>query len=196
MSLDLKAAAFTFQGLSPIPVAVTTTFGGRANGLISLSGRSAGIVPEAPRGMVSITKYNFTHDLILNGGVFVMHVLGAAPELIDTSLDILMTLGGSSGRDGEKLDALETKVGVTGAPILLGALSYVEVEVTGSLDNDENSIFVGDVVAAERLHPGPKLDIGTAWGKLPPEWLARYEANHHPQEDHCRVMRGLPPKYA
>jgi flavin reductase (DIM6/NTAB) family NADH-FMN oxidoreductase RutF len=196
MSLDLKAAAFTFQGLSPIPVAVTTTFEGRDNGLISLSGRAASVIPEAPRGTVSITKYNFTHDLIARSGVFTIQVLGAAPELLETSLDILMTLGGSSGRDGDKIASLETKAGVTGAPILLGALSYVECVVTGSLDNEENSIFVGDVVGAARLHGGPKLDLGTAWPALPGAWLAEYEANHHPQEDHCRQMRGLELKWS
>ena len=193
MTLDLKAAEFTFQGLRPIPVAVTTVHGGRANGLMSLSGGPAGIIAEAPRVTVSITKYNFSHDLILHGGVFAMHVLSNDPDQLATSLEILMALGGSSGRDGDKLAALETKAGVTGSPILLGALSYVEARVTGSLDNDENTIFVGDVVAAERLNKGRKLDIGEAWAKLPPEWIHQYEANHEPQLDHCRMMRGLIP---
>jgi flavin reductase (DIM6/NTAB) family NADH-FMN oxidoreductase RutF len=196
MSIDLKAVQFTFAGLRTIPVAVTTTLDGRSNGLISLSGGPAGIISEAPRATVGLTKYNLTHDLILASGVFAMHVLGGSPEMIDTSLDILMTLGGRTGRDGDKMAALATKPGVTGSPILLGALSYLEVEVTGSLDNQENTIFVGDVVAAERLGSGPKLDIGTAWSKLPATWLETYEANHHPQEDHCREMRGLPKKYA
>ncbi len=191
MTVDLKAAEFTFQGLRPIPVAVTTVHGGRANGLMSLSGGPAGIVPEAPRVTVSITKYNFSHDLILHGGVFAMHVLSNDPDLLPTSLDILMALGGSSGRDGDKLDGLEIKHGATGVPILLGALSYVEARVTGSLDNDENTIFVGDVIAAERLNKGRKLDIGEAWAKLPPEWIERYEHNHHAQLEHCRGARGL-----
>jgi len=192
MTLDLAAAQFTFQGLRPIPVAVTTTAGGRTNGLMSLSGGAAGIVPEAPRATVSITKYNFTHDLLLDGGVFAMHVLSNAPELLETSLTILMALGGTSGRDGDKLAGLDAKVGVTGSPILLGALSYVEAVVTASLDNDENTIFVGDVVAAERLNAGRKLDIGEAWAKLPPEWVETYERNHVAQVDHSRRMRGLP----
>lgn len=192
MPLDLSVANNALSGLRPYPVAVTTMQDGRTNGLISLSGGAAGIVPEAPRAMVSITKYNYTHDLILNGGVFAIHVLGSAPEVLDESLDILMTLGGSSGRDGDKLGGLRTKPGVTGAPVLLGALTYVECRVTGSLDNDENSIFVGDVVAAERLNPGGRLTVGEAWGKLPPAWIEEYERNHHAQVDHCRQMRGLP----
>jgi len=78
------------------------------------------------------------------------------------------------------------------APVLIGALNYVECRVTGSLDNDENTIFVGDVVACERLNAGGRLTIGEAWGKLPPEWIEQYERNHHAQLAHCREMRGLP----
>lgn len=192
MPLDLAVANSALAGLRPYPVAVTTVHEGRANGLMSLSGGAAGIIPEAPRATVSVTKYNFTHDLILHGGVFVIHVLGNAPELIDESLDIFMTLGGSSGRDGDKLGGLRTKPGVTGAPVLLGALTYVECRVTGCLDNDENSIFVGDVVAAERLNPGGRLTVAEAWSKLPASWIEAYERNHHAQVDHCRKMRHLP----
>lgn len=192
MTLDLAVANATLAGLRTFPVAITTIHGGRTNGLMSLSGGGAGIVPEAPRATVSITKFNYSHDLILDGGVFVMHVLGSAPDLLDESLEILMALGGSSGRDGDKLAGLRSRPGATGAPVLLGALNYVECRVTGSLDNDENTIFVGDVIAAERLNGGPRLTVGEAWGKLPPDWIVEYDRNHHAQVDHCRDMRGLP----
>ena len=189
--VDLDAFAFTMQGLRPIPVAVTTVHEGRSNGLMSLSGGSAGIIPEAPRATVSITKYNFSHDLILDGGVFVIHVLSAEPELLDASLEIIRVLGGRTGREGDKIGEVATTTGVTGAPILSQALSYVECRVTGSLDNDENTVFVGDVVGAERLHSGRRLDIGSAWSGLGKEWTDRYEENHEPQIEHSRRMRGL-----
>jgi flavin reductase (DIM6/NTAB) family NADH-FMN oxidoreductase RutF len=193
VSLDLKAADYTLSGLRPFPVAVTTLHDGRANGLMSLSAGSAGIVPEAPRVTISITKFNFSHDMILNGGLFAMHLLGNG-DLLDKSLEILMTLGGSSGRDGDKLSGLRTKDGVTGVPILLDALAYVEARVSGSLDNDENTIFVGDVVASERFDRGGRMNIGEAWGKLPPEWVETYETNHIHQVNDSRRRRGLPEK--
>jgi flavin reductase (DIM6/NTAB) family NADH-FMN oxidoreductase RutF len=186
------AADYTLGGLRPFPVAVTTVAGGRANGLMSLSAGSAGIVREAPRVTVSLTKYNFTHDLLIEGGVFAMHLLCADDEIIDESLNILMTLGGSSGRDGDKLASLHTKVGVTGTPILIDTLAYVEATMSGSLDNDENTIFVGDVVASERFRPsGKRLDIGNAWKRLPPEWIEQYERNHEPQLADSKRRRGL-----
>jgi flavin reductase (DIM6/NTAB) family NADH-FMN oxidoreductase RutF len=192
MTLDLKAADYTLSGLRPFPVAVTTIHEGRANGLMSLSAGSGGIVPEAPRVTISLTKYNLTHDMVLDSGIFVMHLLAATPEpALDASLKILMGLGGSSGRDGDKISQFDTKPGVTGAPILQDALSYVEGRVIGSLDTQENTVFVADVVGAGRLREGERLRIGTAWGKLPKEWIEQYEANHVPQLESARRNRGL-----
>jgi flavin reductase (DIM6/NTAB) family NADH-FMN oxidoreductase RutF len=189
MSIDTDAANAVLNGLRPFPVAVTTIDGGFDNGLISLSAGSASIVPELPRATVSLTKYNKTHDMLIDSGIFVMHMLSAGPDEIDASMNILMTLGGSSGRDGDKMSTLRTKPGITGAPILLDAHSYVECRITGSLDNDENTIFVGDVVAAEVFSTEQRLRIGEAWGKLPHEWIEQYEANHEPQLQNARDLR-------
>src|SRR5712671_1196730 len=191
MSLDLKAADATLAGLRPFPTAVTTVANGRANGLMSLSASAGGIVPDMPRITISLTKYNFTHDLVHESRVFVVHLLGNDPSIIDASLEIIMGLGGSSGRDGDKMSAFATKTGETGAPILLDALSYVEARMVKAFDADENTIFLGDVVAAERLHPGGRLNIGEAWSKLPPQWIEEYERSHIPQMEHARRCREL-----
>jgi flavin reductase (DIM6/NTAB) family NADH-FMN oxidoreductase RutF len=192
MTLDLTAADYTLSGLRPFPVAVTTVDDGRANGLISLSAGAAAIVPEAPRVTISLTKYNLTHDMVTSSGVFAMHLLAATPDpALERSLAIIMELGGRSGRDGDKLAPFATKPGVTGAPILLDALSYVEGRVVGSLDADESTIFLADVVAAERFGTGERLRIGPAWQALPQEWLEQYERNHVPQLEHARRNRGL-----
>lgn len=189
MTINVEAANSVLAGLRPYPVAVTTIDNGFANGLMSLSAGSASIVPDLPRATVSLTKYNKTHDMLVNSGVFAMHMLSADPDEIERSMEILMVLGGSSGRDDDKISKLRTTVGVTGVPVLLHAHSYVECRVTGSLDNDENTIFVGDVVGAEVFSSGQRLRIGEAWGKLPEEWIEQYEANHVPQLENARQHR-------
>jgi flavin reductase (DIM6/NTAB) family NADH-FMN oxidoreductase RutF len=189
MSLDLDAANYTLSGLRPFPVAITTINKGEVNGLISLSAGAAAIVPEGPRVTIAITKFNKSHDMILESGVFVMHLLGNDPDMIDNSLNIIMGLGGSSGRDGDKLSAFRTKPGITGSPVLLDALSYVEGRVIKSLDADESTIFLADVVASERFVKSGRLNIGEAWGKLPKEWIEQYEHNHIPQLENARERR-------
>jgi flavin reductase (DIM6/NTAB) family NADH-FMN oxidoreductase RutF len=191
--LDLAAATYTLAGLKSFPVAVTTVVDGRANGLISLSFAPGSIVPEAPRAIINLTKYNLTHDMVLESGVFAVHLLGNDPDIIDASLAIIMGLGGSSGRDGDKLSAFDTFEGVTGSPILSDCLAYVEARVVGSLDAEEHTIFLGDVVAAGRPRKGGRLNIGEAWGKLPPEWIEQYDRNHEPQLESSRRYRGLVP---
>lgn len=187
-----RSANRILGGLRPFPVAITTAHGGRANGMMSLSAGSAGIIDEAPRFTFGITWYNYTHDLVLESGVAAMHLLGNG-ALLDASLDILMTLGGRSGRDGDKMSGLATKQGVTGVPILTDAHSYVEGRVSHSLDTLEHTVFVLEVLAAEILHPEAKrLDIGEAWGKLPPEWVETYERNHIHQANAARRRRGVP----
>jgi flavin reductase (DIM6/NTAB) family NADH-FMN oxidoreductase RutF len=192
MTLDLKAADYTLAGLRPFPVAVTTNDGGHLNGLMSLSAGTMSIIPEAPRVTVSLTKYNLSHDMVLSSGIFAMHLLGNSDEIIDKSLEILMVLGGSSGRDDDKMSKLRYKEGELGCPILLDALSYVEGRVVHTLDVEESTIFVADVVAAEKLNSGGRLNIGEAWGKLPPDWIEQYETNHVPQLQSARRFRGLP----
>jgi len=192
MPLDTELANVVLSGLRPFPVAVTTLCNGRANGLMSLSAGSGGIVPEAPRVTISLTKYNFTHDLVKESGVFAMHLLCADAGMLERSLAILMGLGGSSGRDGDKISQFATKAGVTGSPILTDALCYVEGRVVGELDNEENTIFLADVVATEQLHEGSRLNIGTAWKALPHEWIETYERNHVAQTNAARRGRGLP----
>jgi flavin reductase (DIM6/NTAB) family NADH-FMN oxidoreductase RutF len=188
----MAAADYALGGLRPFPVAVTTTAGGRSNGLMSLSAGSAGIIREVPRVTIGLTKYNLTHDMVLDSGLFAMHLLCNDEDVVDESLRILMVLGGSSGRDGDKMTTLSTKPGVSGIPILTDALAYVEARVCGTLDNDENTIFVGDVIASERLRPkGGRLHINEAWGKLPREWIEQYEHNHLGQLEDAKRRRGF-----
>ena len=81
--LAMAAADYTLGGLRPFPVAVTTIVDGRRNGLMSLSAGSAGIIREAPRVTISLTKYNLTHDMVLESGVFAMHLLCNDEDVIE-----------------------------------------------------------------------------------------------------------------
>jgi flavin reductase (DIM6/NTAB) family NADH-FMN oxidoreductase RutF len=192
MTLDLAAANWHLSGLRPFPSAVTTLAGGRANGCIALSPGAGGIVPEAPRVMVALTTYNLTHDMVRESGVFAVHLLSGEDADLDASLGIVMGLGGRSGRDGDKIGGLATREGVTASPILLDALSYVEGRVIDAMDCEENTLFLADVVAAERLRPGRRLSVADAWAKLPAAWVDQYEHDHEAQVNAARAARRLP----
>jgi flavin reductase (DIM6/NTAB) family NADH-FMN oxidoreductase RutF len=192
MTLDLAAASWHLSGLRPFPAAVTTVAGGRANGCIALSPGAGSIIPEAPRVTLALTTYNLTHDMVRDSGVFAVHLLSGDDVDLEASLAIVMGLGGSSGRDGDKLGGFATRDGVTSAPILLDALSYVEGRVIGALDCEENTLFLAEVVAAERLRPGRRLSVADAWAKLPAPWVQTYERDHVAQVNAARAARRLP----
>lgn len=192
MTVDLDSADWVLGGLRQFPVAITTVCEGRTNGLISLSGTGASVLTEAPRISISLTKYNLTHGLVEASGVFAFHLLAAEPAaILERSLEIIRRLGGHSGRDMDKLEGLAATAGVTGSPILADALGYVEGNVIGRLETEENTIFVADVVAAGRLREGPRLRIGRAWSLLGKEWTDYYQQRHLLEIADCQRRRGL-----
>jgi flavin reductase (DIM6/NTAB) family NADH-FMN oxidoreductase RutF len=177
---------------SPL-LAVTTVHNGRANGQIAVSGLSASILPEAPRVLVALWKANLTHDLVLASRVFALHLLPAAPDdALSASLDLIHTLGLRSGRDDpDKLASVPRSPGATGCPILANALTYVEARVAATLDADEMTVFLGDVVAGARVCEGTPLTWAAARERMPAAWLAEYDANQDKQRQEARRLRGL-----
>ena len=193
MTIDPKLMTHMYAGCHSRVAAITAHHEGRDNGLIVLSGAPGSVLNDAPRLMISISKPNFTHDMVMKSGAFAMHFLSMADEAaMARSADIVTTLAGTSGRDGNKMGALEIKRGVTGCPILTGALMYAECRVAKTFDGDESSYFLGDVVALERLSKGWPMDSAALWKALPHEWIESYEAKH--EETLCakaRIARGL-----
>jgi flavin reductase (DIM6/NTAB) family NADH-FMN oxidoreductase RutF len=193
MTIDQTALdRFVFSIRSPV-LSVTTHHEGRDNGLIILSGRASSVIPEAMRMSVMISKPNLSHDLIAKSGLFAIHLLTCDPaDAVARSAEIIRTLGGHSGHHGDKMAGLAIKRGVTGVPILCDALSVVECRVVKSLDCDETTFFLGDVVSAEKLAKGMPLDVARAWAELGEEWTANYERRHNEGLiAQARLARGL-----
>jgi flavin reductase (DIM6/NTAB) family NADH-FMN oxidoreductase RutF len=179
MTIDQAALDRFITGIRPPVVAVTTHHAGRDNGMIVLSGAVGSVIPDAMRMSINICKSNFTHDLVMESGIFAMHLLACSDaDAVAQSAGIVKALGGHSGRDGDKMAGLAITRGVTGAPILRDALSVVECRVVKSFDCDEMTFFLGDVVGNEKLARGAPLSAVQLWGALPPEWTHDYERRH------------------
>jgi flavin reductase (DIM6/NTAB) family NADH-FMN oxidoreductase RutF len=179
MSIDQSAVDRMVFALRPPVIAVTTHFEGRDNGQIVLSGQAGSIIPDAMRMSVNICKPNFTHDLVMQSGVFALHLLRSdSEEALANSLGIVKALGGHSGHNGYKMGGLSIKRGVTGAPILSDTLMVVECRVAKAFDCDEMTYFLGDVVGCEKMAGGMPLDVAQLWSTLPKEWVEDYEHRH------------------
>lgn len=131
-------------------VAVTTSAGGRRNGMIANSAQRASLVPSVPRLSLYITKTNFTHDLVYASGIFAVHLLYA------DQWTVIEKLGFRSGRDvPDKLEGLETRIGETGCPVLQGTRAAFECRVVNTMDAGSATFFLGDVVAVHEGAEGP-----------------------------------------
>jgi flavin reductase (DIM6/NTAB) family NADH-FMN oxidoreductase RutF len=73
-----------------------------------------------------------------------MHLIG------EENIDWVWRFGIPTGRDVDKFAGLKTSTGVTGVPLLAGALATVECRVESSLDTGDRTIFLAEVLAAHR----------------------------------------------
>jgi flavin reductase (DIM6/NTAB) family NADH-FMN oxidoreductase RutF len=124
---------------SPV-AAITTSAGGRRNGLIVNSAQRASLVPTLPRLSIYISKPNYSHDLVYTSGVFALHLLRT------DQWDVIYQLGFESGRNSDKLENLKTRSGVTGCPLLEDCIAGFECRVVNAMDTGASTFFLGEVV--------------------------------------------------
>jgi flavin reductase (DIM6/NTAB) family NADH-FMN oxidoreductase RutF len=190
--LNSDPIADTLAALWSPLLAITTHHQGRTNGMVAGTGVFASLVPEAPRVLVEITKTSLTHDLVVASRVFALHTLPATPDdALNASVALVRRLGMRSGHDGDKMAGLGMSPGVTGSPILAEALTYVEARVVGTLDAEELTIFLGDVVGGGRHRAGEPLTLPVFRKHLPNEWLAEWAISRERQITEARRRRGL-----
>ena len=100
-----------------------------------------------PTISVCINKENLTHDYIKESGVFTASVLSR-----QTPLNFIGHFGFKSGKDMDKLDGINYKIGETKAPVILDhAVAYFEAKVIRETDVMTHTDFIGEIVSAEVL---------------------------------------------
>jgi len=108
---------------------------------------------EPPTISVCINKENLTHEFIKDSGVFTVSVLSQ-----DTPLSLIGRFGFKSGRDIDKFDGVNYRIGETQAPIVLDhALAYMEAKVTQEVDAGTHTIFIGELVGADVMKEGEPM---------------------------------------
>ena len=111
------------------------------------------ITSEPPTVAVSINKSNLTHEFIKESKVFVASVLSQ-----DTPLSFIGHFGFKSGRDIDKLEGINYKIGETQAPVVTdNTLAYLEAKVINQVDVGSHTIFIGELVGAEVIKEGEPM---------------------------------------
>lgn len=117
-----------------------------------LNGQIANTVTQVTADPIQVTialnKLNLTHDYIRESGVFSVSILAQTAPM-----SLIGTFGFKSGRDINKFEGVEYKIGQTGAPILLeNSVAFLEAEVTGEMDVGTHTIFNGKVIDAQKFN--------------------------------------------
>jgi flavin reductase (DIM6/NTAB) family NADH-FMN oxidoreductase RutF/rubredoxin len=145
--MNLKALYKLGYGL----YVVSSIKGSRRNGQIANTVFQ--ISSEPPTIAVSINKNNLTHQFIKESKVLAVSVLSQ-----DTPLSFIGRFGFKSGRDIDKLESINYKIGETGAPVVIdNTLAYLEAKVNKEVDVGTHTIFIGELVGAEVIKEGEPM---------------------------------------
>jgi flavin reductase (DIM6/NTAB) family NADH-FMN oxidoreductase RutF len=138
-------------------VTVVTTVGddGTPSGLTATAFTSVSLQP--PLVLVCIDKKAESLSPLQRAGIFAVNFLTAAQEELSQRFAV-------SGED--KFGGLNTRSGVTGAPLLAGTLGYVECRTTDVRDAGDHFIFIGQVEAADAGDGEPLLYFDGAYRTL------------------------------
>jgi flavin reductase (DIM6/NTAB) family NADH-FMN oxidoreductase RutF/rubredoxin len=111
------------------------------------------VTAEPPTIAISINKQNLTHELIEQSRVLTVSILSQ-----ETPMEFIGRFGFKSGREIDKFENVDHRVGVTGAPVVLEhSVGHLEVEVRSSVDAGTHTIFIGHVVDAELTGDGEPM---------------------------------------
>lgn len=105
------------------------------------------LTPEPPMVAVSVNRQCLTHEYITEGRMFTVSVLSEKAPM-----SFIGTFGFRSGRDIDKFQGVNYKIGLAGAPIILdNTAAFLEAEVTESIDVISHTLFIAKIMACETL---------------------------------------------
>jgi len=99
------------------------------------------VTSEPPTIAVGINKQNLTYEYIKASGKFAVSVLSKLAPM-----QLIGLLGFKCGRDINKFENLNIRLGKTGVPTVLdNTIAYIEAEVVNEMDCGSHTIFIGQV---------------------------------------------------
>lgn len=154
------------------------------NAQICVSVFGASIVPERPRLLVSLSKTNYTTELVQASGTLAITLLSGA------QVGLLEPLGLRSGREGAKLDGLGAALTETGDPWFPGGVGLVECGVLDAYDLGDSFAFLCAVRAQRALTSTPALTWAAARDVVGDAFLRRWaEKSEREQRAASAAMR-------
>ncbi len=123
---------------------VTTRAGEEIHGLTANSFCSVSLEP--PLVLVCVDKSAHSHDLIAAGRNLAVNILKASQE------DLAQRFATNNLAANERFAGIQFRTEVTGAPILLESLGWLDCRLFATYPGGDHTIYVGEVLALGRNH--------------------------------------------
>ncbi|MEZ4674043.1 MAG: flavin reductase family protein [Caldilineaceae bacterium] len=144
---------------------VTAQLDDQRVGITASSFSSVSISP--PQILICVVKKLYTHQIIEQSGCFAVHILQKE------QLEWGMRFAGMIPELDDRFSGLRVETAVTGAPILVDSLAWLDCKVSAAYDGSDHTIFVGEVMATASGDLGePLLYYHRNWRKLSDERLS------------------------
>lgn len=128
---------------------VTAQHQGMRHGMTVSSFTSVSLQP--PIVLVALDQSTRTHALITAASSFGVSVLSNEQKAISACF------AGQDCEDEDRFVSVETHSLVSGAPLITGSLAYLDCRVVAQLVSGSNTLFIGEVLAAQAGVKKPPL---------------------------------------
>lgn len=136
---------------------VTARAGDRIHGMTVSAFSEVSLDP--PLVLLCADRASNTHPLIAEGGVFAVNVLAEGQEA-------LSNLFASKKDEERRFVDLAYETGVTGAPLLPGAIAQLDCRLKAAHDAGDHVIYVGEVADLRLFEGAPLLFYDRAYRRL------------------------------
>lgn len=132
---------------------------GNRHGMTVSSFTSVSLTP--PLVLASIQKYTRTYEVADLSGAFSITILA------DNQQELSDRFAGRFGEEEDRFAGLETEVLLTGSPLIVGGMAYIDCKIYSKIDLETHALFIGEVVAVRDLAPlDPLVYFDRAYRKL------------------------------
>jgi flavin reductase (DIM6/NTAB) family NADH-FMN oxidoreductase RutF len=128
---------------------VTAVYEGQKHGMTVNSFTSISLIPALIT--VSLQQNTRTHELVVKSGCFGLTMLAAGQEHISD------LFAGRRPEVEDRFAGLQTETLLTGSPLIVGGLSWLDCRVVQSYNAGTNTLFIAEVIAAHGTGDGDPL---------------------------------------
>jgi ferric-chelate reductase [NAD(P)H] len=105
------------------------------------------VTPEPPMMAVSVNRENLTWEYMKKSKLFTISILCE-----DTPMKFIGKFGFKSGRNIDKFENVNYKIGENGTPILLdNTVGFIQAETLKTIDVETHTVFISKITSCETL---------------------------------------------